>query len=113
MRGGAFEVPDQPILTGAGKEKIFRDVKLVPLGDLNGPSFDESSAFQGIHGMTGEMRRTVGLHLKPKVAWAQSGAESLEIDDREGHYFIGGQIIRECSIGVRWQERNLTLEFRF
>ena len=95
VRGGTSPVAEQPLLAGACEEEIFGDVKLVPLGYLNGPSFDEPSAFQRVHGMAGEMGGATGLHLKAELAWAEAGAYSFEIDDRKGHNFIGGQIVGE------------------
>jgi hypothetical protein len=97
VRGGTSVVAEQPLLAGACEEKIFGDVKLVPLGDLDGPSFDEPSTFQRVHGMAGEMGGATGLHLEAEVAWAEAGAHSFEIDDRKGHNFIGSQIFGEFS----------------
>jgi hypothetical protein len=113
MRTGTSDVAEQPLLASECEEEIFRDMKLIPLGDLDGPSFDESSAFQSVHGMAGEMSGAAGLHFEAKVAWAEAGAESFEIDDRKGHHFIGGQIVGDCSLGRWWQERNVSLELRF
>src|ERR1700721_987665 len=84
VRGGTSAVAEQPLLTGPCEEKIFGDVKLVPLGDLDGPSFDESSTFQRGQGMAGEMGGATGLHLGPECAWAEAGAQPFEIDDGKG-----------------------------
>lgn len=92
VRGRTSGVAEQPLLAGACEEEIFGDVKLVPLGDLDGPSFDELSAFQRVHGMTGEMSGAARLHLEAKVARAEAGADGFEIDDRQRHYFIRGQV---------------------
>jgi hypothetical protein len=98
MRSGTSDVAEQPLLASECEEEIFGDVKLVSLGDLDGPSFDESSAFQRVHGMAGEMGGAAGLHLEAKVAWTEAGADSFEIDDRKRHLFIRGQI-GDCTIG--------------
>ena len=79
---------EQPLLAGACEKKIFGEVKLVPLGDLDRSSFDEPSAFQRVHGMAGEMGGATGLHLEAELPWAEAGADSFEIDDRKGHNFI-------------------------
>lgn len=120
MRGGAFDVAEQPFVAGGCDEKIFGDVKFVPLADLDGFFFDEPPAFEGVHGMTGEMSRAMGLHLEAKIARAEAGVEGFEVDDRQRQdfirgqvYFIRGQIARGFRQSGRLQERNVSLRFRF
>ena len=74
MHRGFYAVTDEPLLAQAGEEEIFYDVALGAFADLNGPFFDEAPAFQGIHGVAGEVSGVSALHLQGKLTRTEAGA---------------------------------------
>ncbi len=65
----------------------------VSVVDLDGLSFDELSAFQGVHGVAGEVSGVVDLHLDAEVAGAEAGIGGSDVDDGERDDFVGGEIV--------------------
>jgi hypothetical protein len=91
--GGSFAVTQKPVVASTCDEKIVGDVELVPLADLDGLSFDESSALQSVHGMAGEMSRAASLHLQSELSGAQARVGASEVNDRQRHHFVGDQLV--------------------
>ena len=79
----------KPLVTFTRNEEIVGDMELVPLADLDGLSFDESSALQSVHGVAGEVSGAASLHLQPELTGAQAGVSASEVDDRQRHHFVG------------------------
>ena len=68
-------------------------MEFVFLADLDGLSFDEPSALQGVHGVAGEMSAVAGPHLQAEIAGAKTDIGGPEVDDRQREHFIGDQIV--------------------
>ena len=56
--------------------------------------FDKSPAFQGVHGVAGEVaRRSLACISRPRSRGLRPVSEAFEIDDRHRENFIGDQIV--------------------
>ena len=61
---------EEPLLASGSDEEVVGDVNFVAVIDLDGFSFNELPAFQGIHGVTGEVSGVAGSHLEAEIARA-------------------------------------------
>ena len=61
-------VAHQPVFSRVSEEEIFGEVDFISVAKLDGLFFDEPPAFQGVHGVTGEVGGVVNFHLDAEVA---------------------------------------------
>jgi hypothetical protein len=67
--------------------------------DAYGPSFDETSALESIHGVAGEVGRFVVAHLEAQVARAEAKGCGFGIEDGESEDFVGDEVMSVCRFG--------------